>query len=201
MNETDDVQTQLDAAHAEIERLRAELTRLGEENRAFVRSMRIMTVASEEVLAEARAEAAETLARAAAEAYERLVVSRADARAAMHEERERLQSDLVRLDALRAAVVEEQRSLQRFHASLGGRVRQLVHAMVQFADRAPALDPVLEEQNRTLIDTEAEESPAGDAAATPDPAEHAGEEMEEAFAAFFSDLDVEPSRSWILSES
>jgi cell division septum initiation protein DivIVA len=198
MNETDDVQSRLEAANAEIERLTAEVARLGEENRAFVRSMRIMTVASEEVLAEARAEAAETLARAATEAYERLVVARADARDAMQLERERLEADRTTLSQLRASVAEEQRSLQRYHASLGGRVRQLVHAMVQFADRAPAL-AAGDENDRNVIDAAAEEQV--DATAVPDPAEHAGEEMEEAFAAFFSDLDVEPSRSWILSES
>src|SRR5690606_939014 len=124
---------------AEIERLRAEVARLTEENRAFVSSVRHMTSAAEEVLAEARREAAETRARTAAEAYERLVVARADARAAVHEERQRTAAELELLAAVRERIEDERNALSIFQNQLSGRLRDLVRAVFDFEERSPSL--------------------------------------------------------------
>jgi hypothetical protein len=199
---------------AELDRLRAEVARLEEENRAYVRAMRHMTAAAEDVLADARREAAETRARVAAEAYERLTVARADARAAVYEERRRLAAELELLAAVREKITEERTSLTQFHSHLNVRLRQLVHAMVDFTDRSPQLEaapaqPVPSSGARhedDVIDTVAEEKadlgsngrerhPLLDTITAHD------EELEEAFAAFFSaDIDMEPSRTWILND-
>ena len=197
------------AAEAEIDRLQGEVARLAEENRAFLAAMRHMTAASDEVLAEARQEAADTRAKAAAEAYERLVVARADARAAVHDERQRAASELALLAAVRVRVTEERAELTQFHSQLNGHLRNLMHAMVDFTERAPVLDPVepitlvvsstpaveervpLDVNGHTLTDMPA---------ITVDPAADADEELEQAFRDFFGDGDVEPSRSWILND-
>ena len=215
---TDRDEEQLVAAMTEIDRLRAEVSRLAEENRAFLAAMRHMTSASEEVLAEARLEAAETRARAAAEAYERLVVARADSRAAVHEQRQRAAAELELLAAVRERVTEERAVLVQFHGQLNGHLRQLVGAMLDFTDRTPVVDPP---ERVTLISdlelphlptalTEGmEERPALDVgghtltdmpAISVDPTAEADEELEQAFAEFFGAGDNEPSRSWILND-
>jgi hypothetical protein len=228
---------------AELARLRTEVSRLEEENRAYVRAMRHMTSAAEEVLADARREAAETRARVAAEAYERLTVARADARAAVYEERRRLAAELELLAAVREKITEERTTLTQFHSQLNGRLRQLVHAMVEFTDRSPELAagppvPVANGAHTTNGSPATNGSHASNGAHGPHaPAAAANgsqrddvidavaaeetdlgavrrdghpllenidahdEELEEAFAAFFSaDIDMEPSRTWILND-
>jgi hypothetical protein len=204
---------------SELERLRAEVRRLSEENRAFVSSVKHMTRAAEEVLDEARREAAETRARAAAEAYERLVVARADARAAVHEERRRTAAEIELLAAVRERIADERATLSIFQNQLSGRLRDLVRAVFEFEEHAPSLgagpsweaapdepvpgmvvpeEPVLREEVRRVVDAVLvdERPPAADV----DPSEDAEEELEAAFAAFFSaDVEGEPSRSWILN--
>jgi hypothetical protein len=210
---------------AEIERLRAEVQRLTEENRAFVTSVRHMTRAAEEVLAEARQEAAETRARAAAEAYERLIVARADARAAVHEERRRTAAEIELLAAVRERIADERATLSTFQNQLSGRLRDLVRAVFDFEESAPTLvagpswdgsagapmpDMVVPEEPRVFvqghIDVEAvlveDRVGAEDRGGIDvDPSEDAEEELEAAFAAFFSpDVEGEPSRGWILND-
>jgi hypothetical protein len=199
------------AAKAEIHRLKGEVARLAEENRAFLAAMRHMTSASDEVLADARKEAAETREKAASEAYERLVVARADARAAVHEERHRAASELALLAAVRVRVTEERAELTQFQSQLNTHLRHLMHAMVDFTERAPVLEPV---EPITLVDPvppmpAVEERVPLDVnghtltnmpAITVDPAADADEELEQAFRDFFGDGDVEPSRSWILND-
>jgi hypothetical protein len=214
---------QLDAAHAEIERLQAEVRRLTEENHAFVSSARLLTKAAEEVLAEARREAAETRARAAAEAYERLVVARADARAAVLEERTRTAAEIELLAEVRERLADERATLRLFQDQLSGRLRDLVRAVFDFEERQPTLgagpswdgapsrpesatgsdlrDGVEADVVRDGVYVEAvviddRPSPTADV----DPGEDAEHELEAAFAAFFSpDVEGEPSRSWILN--
>jgi hypothetical protein len=204
-------------AVAEIDRLRTEVHRLTEENRAFVASVRHMTRAAEEVLAEARQEAAETRARAAAEAYERLIVARADARAAVHEERRRTAAEIELLAAVRERISDERATLSLFQNQLSGRLRDLVRAVFDFEENAPTLGPgpsweppqepvpgmVVPDEPRTGEDTTrvvetilVDERPAADV----DPSEDAEEELEAAFAAFFSaEIEGEPSRHWIMN--
>jgi DNA replication initiation complex subunit (GINS family) len=207
-------------AAVEIEQLRAEVQRLSEENRAFVTSVRHMTRAAEEVLAEARQEAAETRARAAAEAYERLIVARADARAAVHEERQRTAAEIELLAAVRERITDERATLSMFQNQLSGRLRELVRAVFDFEENAPTLaagpswestdhDPVPD----MVVPDEPVVRVADDVAfveavlvedrppvADMDPADDAEEELEAAFAAFFSaDVEGEPSRNWILN--
>jgi hypothetical protein len=210
----------LDAATAEIERLRAEVQRLTEENRAFVTSVRHMTRAAEEVLAEARQEAAETRARAAAEAYERLIVARADARAAVHEERSRTAAEIELLAAVREKIANERATLSVFQSQLSGRLRDLVRAVFDFEENAPTLgagpsweatmedpvpDMVVPDEPRVRVEDAAravetilveDRTPGSDV----DPSDDAEEELEAAFAAFFSaEIEGEPSRNWILN--
>jgi hypothetical protein len=132
-------QAELDRLAAEVARLTDENARLAEENRAFVTSVRHMTRAAEEVLIDARREAAETRARAAAEAYERLIVARADARAAVHEERSRTAAELELLAAVRERLQAERSTLSLFQDELSGRLRDLVSAVFDFEDRTPSL--------------------------------------------------------------
>jgi hypothetical protein len=207
-----DLATELAAARAEIVRLHGDVHRLQEENRAFLLSMRHMTAAAETVVAEARAEAAETLTRAAAEAYERLVVARADARAAVHEERHRAATELEMLVAVRERIAEERASLTQFHSHLSGRLRNLVHAMLEFADRAPMLDAAPLAHETGVIEAVAQY--AGEAGAEPaielaprpadmrpaDPIGAHDAELEQAFAEFFGGDEHEPSRRWILND-
>jgi hypothetical protein len=206
----------LAAATAEIERLRAEVQRLSEENRAFVTAARHMTRAAEEVLAEARREAA-------AEAYERLIVARADARAAVHEERRRTAAEIELLAAVRERIADERATLSIFQNQLSGRLRDLVRAVFDFEENAPSLgagpswerppepmpgmvvpdEPVYRAADRFddragVVDAILVEDRAP--AADVDPADDAEEELEEAFRAFFSaDVEGEPSRTWILN--
>jgi hypothetical protein len=213
----------LAAATAEIERLRAEVQRLSEENRAFVTSARHMTRAAEEVLGEARREAADTRARAAAEAYERLIVARADARAAVHEERRRTAAEIELLAAVRERIADERATLSIFQNQLSGRLRDLVRAVFDFEENAPSLgagpswerppEPmpgmvVPDEPGYRVADRFDDRAGVVDAilvedrapAADVDPADDAEEELEEAFRAFFSaDVEGEPSRTWILN--
>lgn len=216
-----ELEAQLAEAHAEIERLQAEVARLSEENRAFVSSVKHMTSAAEQVLEEARREAAETRARVAAEAYERLVVARADARAAVHEERQRLAAELELLAAVRERIEDERNTLSVFQNQLSGRLRDLVRAVFDFEERSPSLPPgpswegneahtVADERGVDDSRPSATNSPADyvDAVViedreepklTIDPADEAEEELEAAFAAFFhADIEGEPSRHWIL---
>jgi hypothetical protein len=204
------VAQRLVAATAEIERLRGELARVEEENRAFLATMRHMNAAAESVLEEARAEAAETRARVAAEAYERLVVARADARAALHEERARAADELELLAAVREKVAAERETLTLFHTQMSGKLRHLVHAMLDFADRPPSeLEAAPEDGDAIeVVGTEADGAPAaeptdgrGGAAPAPhDPIGAHDAELEQAFAEFFGGDDAEPSRGWILNE-
>jgi hypothetical protein len=203
---------------SELERLRAEVRRLSEENRAFVSSVRHMTRAAEEVLEEARREAADTRARAAAEAYERLIVARADARAAVHEERRRTAAEIELLAAVRERIADERATLSIFQNQLSGRLRDLVRAVFEFEEHAPTLgagpsweapdepvpgmvvpeDPRPREDVRRVVDAVLvdDRQPTADV----DPSEDAEEELEAAFAAFFSaEIEGEPSRSWILN--
>jgi hypothetical protein len=204
-------------AAAEIERLRSEVQRLTEENRAFVASVKHMTRAAEEVLAEARQEAAETRARAAAEAYERLIVARADANAAVHEERRRTAAEIELLAAVRERIADERATLSIFQNQLSGRLRDLVRAVFDFEENAPTLgagpsweppeepvpgmvvpdEPRIAEDVARVVETIlVDERPAADV----DPSEDAEEELEAAFAAFFSaEIEGEPSRHWIMN--
>jgi hypothetical protein len=207
-----------DAAAAEIERLRSEVRRLREENRAFVTSVRHMTRAAEQVLAEARQEAAETRARAAAEAYERLIVARADARAAVHEERRRTAAEIELLAAVRERIADERATLSTFQNQLSGRLRDLVRAVFDFEEHAPTLaagpswespdepvpdmvvpeEPRVRDEHLRVVETilVTDRPPSADV----DPSEDAEEELEAAFAAFFSaEIEGEPSRHWILN--
>jgi hypothetical protein len=204
---------------AELERLRAEVRRLSEENRAFVQSVKHMTRAAEEVLEEARREAAETRARAAAEAYERLVVARADARAAVHEERRRTAAEIELLAAVRERIADERAALSIFQNQLSGRLRELVRAVFEFEEHAPTLgagpsweapdepvpgmvvpeEPRVREDTHRVVDSVVVEEQRPTVVDI-DPSEDAEEELEAAFAAFFSaDVEGEPSRSWILN--
>lgn len=226
----DEAITRLAVAERESERLRSENARLAEENRAFVTSARHLTNAAEQVLADARREAADTRARAAAEAYERLIVARADARLAVHEEREKTAAELELLAAVRERIMQERSSLSTFQNELSGRLRDLVRAVFDFEEHAPMLAPgpswssddnisVVDEPvtaNGSVVESAVVESvvvddrdprrnevPMGvvvDPSAV-DPAEPAEEELEAAFAAFFStDVEGEPSRHWILND-
>jgi hypothetical protein len=85
-------------------------------------------------------EAADLLEQARAAAHEMVIVARADAREAVHEERRKIADELEMLGAVRARVTEERRALASFHAQLSGRLRQLVHSMVDFSD-----DPAMTE--------------------------------------------------------
>jgi hypothetical protein len=212
-----DSEARLALAQAEIERLHAEVERLSEENRAFVTSARHLTRAAEEVLAEARQEAAETRARAAAEAYERLIVARADARASVHEERRRTAAEIELLVAVRERIADERATLTQFQSQLSGRLRDLVRAVFEFEEQAPTLgagpswerdaavpgmvvpdEPRISVEDLMVVDAVVVDDglPAGDV----DPSEDAEEELEAAFAAFFSaDVEGEPSRNWILN--
>jgi hypothetical protein len=220
----DEALARLAVAERESERLRAENARLAEENRAFVSSARHLTNAAEQVLADARREAAETRARAAAEAYERLIVARADARLAVHEERERTANELEMLAAVRERILQERSSLSTFQNQLSGRLRDLVRAVFDFEESAPMLAPGpswTSEDRITVVDEPEVHADAVEAivvddrdparAEVPmgavvdptavDPAEPAEEELEAAFAAFFStDVEGEPSRHWILND-
>jgi hypothetical protein len=206
-------------ANAEIERLRAEVERLSEENRAFVTSVRHMTKAAEDVLAEARREAAETRARAAAEAYERLIVARADARAAVYEERARTAAEIELLAAVRERIADERATLSMFQDQLSGRLRDLVRAVFDFEERQPTLgagpswdgtEPRVERVDMRMADPADERAEVVDTVlvedrptpgADVDPANDAEEALEAAFAAFFSpDVEGEPSRNWILND-
>lgn len=215
-----DLEAELAEAHAEIERLKAEVARLSEENRAFVSSVKHMTSAAEEVLEEARREAAETRARVAAEAYERLVVARADARAAVHEERQRVAAELELLAAVRERIEDERNALSIFQNQLSGRLRDLVRAVFEFEERSPSLpagpswagiDADAGEERRAEESAPLETHAAEDyvdavviedrdePGLAVDPADEAEEELEAAFAAFFhADIEGEPSRHWIL---
>jgi hypothetical protein len=231
----DEAITRLAVAERESERLRSENARLAEENRAFVTSARHLTNAAEQVLADARREAADTRARAAAEAYERLIVARADARLAVHEEREKTAAELELLAAVRERIMQERSSLSTFQNELSGRLRDLVRAVFDFEEHAPMLAPgpswssddhisVVDEPvtaSGSVVESAVVESavvesvvvddrdprrnevPMGvvvDPSAV-DPAEPAEEELEAAFAAFFStDVEGEPSRHWILND-
>lgn len=215
-----DLEAELAEAHAEIERLKAEVARLSEENRAFVSSVKHMTAAAEQVLDEARREAAETRARVAAEAYERLVVARADARAAVHEERQRVAAELELLAAVRERIEDERNTLSVFQDQLSGRLRDLVRAVFDFEERSPSLpagpswegsDAHVADERRADDTVRAESSATDDyvdavviedreePGLSVDPADEAEEELEAAFAAFFhADIEGEPSRHWIL---
>jgi hypothetical protein len=204
-------------AAAELERLRSEVQRLTEENRAFFASVKHMTRAAEEVLAEARREAAETRARAAAEAYERLIVARADACAAVHEERRRTAAEIELLAAVRERIADERATLSIFQNQLSGRLRELVRAVFDFEESAPTLgagpsweppddpipgmvvpdEPRVEDVVRVVETILVDERPA---IADVDPSDDAEEELEAAFAAFFSaEIEGEPSRHWIMN--
>jgi hypothetical protein len=135
----EDCRAEIARLQAVVDRLTDENARLTEENRAFVSSVRHMTSAAEEVLADARREAAETRARVAAEAYERLIVARADARAAVFEERERTAAELELLAAVRERLQAERSTLSIFQDELSGRLRDLVAAVFDFEDRTPSL--------------------------------------------------------------
>lgn len=168
------VDSRIADCQAEVERLRAEVARLTEENRAFVSSVRHMTSAAEEVLAEARREAAETRARTAAEAYERLVVARADARAAVHEERQRTAAELELLAAVRERIQAERSTLSNFQDELSGRLRDLVSAVFDFEENTPSLtagpswDPTIGAGPSQTTTTDSPSGTAPNAATSPD---------------------------------
>lgn len=251
------------AAQAHIVDLQAQLTRVEEENRAFMQSLRHVAAAAEELLAEARVEAASLregverdLAQAHAEldarresfvrdaqrdadrllmesraeahglleesratAHELVVVARADAREAVHEERRRAADDLEMLAALRERIADERNTLSQFHTQLSGRLRFLMHSMLEFADQNPALDlgdssfaaTVLTgpHPGRSIALSAAADAPATDRAPAVSPSatrpegDMHGDEahLDRAFDAFFSnDIDEDPSRRWILED-
>jgi hypothetical protein len=220
----DEALARLATATRETDRLRAENTRLTEENRAFVTSARHLTTAAEQVLADARREAADTRARAAAEAYERLIVARADARLAVHEERQKTAAELELLAAVRERIVQERSSLSTFQTELSGRLRDLVRAVFDFEESAPMLAPGPSWSSEDRITVVDEPEPRVDVVesvvvddpgsvrtdlpmgavmdpSSVDPGEPAEEELEAAFEAFFStDVEGEPSRHWILND-
>lgn len=243
---------ELVAAHAHIADLQVKLAKLEEENRAFMQSLRHVAAAAEELLAEARTEAAtmreaverdiayahaELDARRAAivtdsrreadrlldesraTAHEIVVVARADAREAVHEERRRAADDLEMLAALRERIAEERNTLTQFHTQLSGRLRYLMHSMLEFADQNSAVDlgnpstfasTVLTgpQAARSIALSGPVDLPDADRAAatresTPEGDMHGDEaHLDRAFDAFFSsdDIDEDPSRRWILED-
>jgi hypothetical protein len=118
----------LQQARSEADELRARATRALAEVREQIEQHRAS------YLEHVQREAAEVLEQARAAAHEMIVVARADAREAVHEERRKIADELEMLAAVRARVAEERRALAAFHAQLSGRLRQLVHAMVDFSD-------------------------------------------------------------------
>ena len=231
-----------EAAQSCISVLESRVARAEEENRAFLQSLRHAAAAAEELLDEARGEAAlirdaatrhavevagELDARRAslttdaqrdavcmldearATAYELVVVARADAREAVHEERLRAANELEMLATARERVSDERETLTRYHAQLGGRLRELAHSMVEFAERRPEVEPSDPMFAATVL-TGPQVGGAMQSLATavPRPAgadrteTHADEEhLERAFDEFFSaDIEHEPSRRWILED-
>jgi hypothetical protein len=118
----------LQQARAEADELRARATRALAEVRNQIEEHRTA------YLEHVQREATGVLEQARAAAHEMVVVARADAREAVHEERRKIADELEMLAAVRARVTEERRALTAFHAQLSGRLRQLVHAMVDFSD-------------------------------------------------------------------
>ncbi len=231
-----------EAARSRISVLESRVARAEEENRAFLQSLRHAAAAAEELLDEARGEAAlirdaatqhaaevdseldarraslttdaqrdavRMLDEARAMAYELVVVARADAREAVHEERLRAAHELEMLAMVRERVNDERNTLTEYHTQLGGRLRELAHLMLKFAERRPEVEPSDETFAATVLTgpqvggvvhslASAVARPAGD-----DRAEtHADEEhLERAFNEFFSaDIEHEPSRRWILED-
>jgi hypothetical protein len=243
---------ELVAAHARIADQQVKLAQLEEENRAFMQSLRHVAAAAEELLAEARTEAAtlreaveRDIASAHAEldarrasivtdsrreadrlldesratAHEIIVVARADAREAVHEERRRAADDLEMLAALRERIAEERNTLTQFHTQLSGRLRYLMHSMLEFADQNPSLDlgssstfastvltgpqPARSIALSGPVDLPDADRAAASRASTPEGDMHGDEaHLDRAFDAFFSsdDIDEDPSRRWILED-
>ncbi len=231
-----------EAAQSRISVLESRVACAEEENRAFLQSLRHAAAAAEELLDEARGEAAlirDAATRHAAElaseldarrasltmdaqrdadrmldearttAYELVVVARADAREAVHEERVRAANELEMLAMVRERVSEERNTLTQCHTQLGGRLRELAHSMLEFAERRPEVERSDQAFAATVLTgpqvggameslATAVSRPAGaDRAET-----HADEEhLERAFNEFFSaDIEHEPSRRWILED-
>ena len=146
---------------------------------------------------------------ARATAYELVVVARADAREAVREERLRAANELEMLAMVRVRVSEERNTLTQYHAQLDGRLRELAHSMLEFAERRPEVERSDQAFAATVLTgpqvggameslATAVSRPAGaDRAET-----HADEEhLERAFNEFFSaDIEHEPSRRWILED-
>ena len=243
---------ELVAAHARIADQQVKLAQLEEENRAFMQSLRHVAAAAEELLAEARTEAAmmreaveRDIASAHAEldarrasivtdsrreadrlldesratAHELVVVARADAREAVHEERRRAADDLEMLAALRERIADERNTLTQFHTQLSGRLRYLMHSMLEFADQNPSLDlgnsstfastvltgpqPARSIALSGPVDLPDADRAAAPRASTPEGDMHGDEaHLDRAFDAFFSsdDIDEDPSRRWILED-
>ena len=158
---------------------------------------------------EAQRDAGRILDEARTTAYELVVVARADAREAVHEERLRAANELEMLAMARERVSDERNTLTHYHAQLGGRLRELAHSMVEFAERRPEVEP----SDPTFAATVLTGPQVGGAmrslaTAVPRPAgadraeTHADEEhLERAFNEFFSaDIEHEPSRRWILED-
>ncbi len=156
-----------------------------------------------------------------ATAHELVVVARADARAAVHEERRRAADDLEMLAALRERIAEERNTLTQFHTQLSGRLRYLMHSIIEFAEHNPSLelgDPSTfastvitgPQPARSIALSGPVELPDADRAAatkatpsTPEGDMHGDEaHLDRAFDAFFSndDIDEDPSRRWILED-
>lgn len=115
-------------ATSDAEALRAAARRELADNRAQIEQHRAA------YLDQVQREAARILAEARAAAHELVIVARADARAAVQDERHRIAGELEMLAAVRERITEERRALAHFHSQLSGRLRQLVHSMVEFSE-------------------------------------------------------------------
>jgi hypothetical protein len=173
------------------------------------------------IIIESQREADRLLAESRATAHELVVVARADAREAVHEERRRAADDLEMLAELRERIAHERHSLAQFHTQLSGRLRYLMHSMLEFAEQNPALelgDPASfaatvltgpQSGSSIALSSGTDFSDAERAAAVPTSGgtrpegDMHGDEahLYRAFDAFFSnDIDEDPSRRWILED-
>ena len=171
------------------------------------------------IVTDSRREADRLLDESRATAHELVVVARSDAREAVHEERRRAADDLEMLVALRERIADERNTLTEFHTQLSGRLRALMHSMLQFTDQDPSLDlgnsstfastvitgpqPARSIPLSGPVELPRANRAAAPRASTPEGGMHGDEaHFDRAFDAFFSsdDIDKDPSRRWILKD-
>lgn len=111
------------AVQAEAEVMRSEVSR-----------------ALEDSLSQAQREAEQLLSDARTQAFEMVAVARADARDALMSEHSRVSEEAEMLSAMRERIEAERQALSSMHSQLSGRLRTLVKAMLEFADRGAEID-------------------------------------------------------------